>query len=178
MDPNLHCRTRAHFFWWGTLECLKSTEGKKPKPTETKTSSWVAPRWCGRCRHLLASTTSQRVRELSSNPPEAVMGYPKVQKAGGEPDVGGEERSPFGLPQADRFSDCFICFSLAPACQVLPLLTLICPRGGAPHPAFLHNGASSFCTFIKRRKTISWPRGRIRGWYLSPISGYAVGQII
>lgn len=120
MDPNLHCRTRAHFFWWGTLECLKTTEGKKPKPTETKTSSWVDPRWCGCCRHLLTSTTSQHVGELSSNPPEAVMGYPKVQKAGGEPDVSGEERSPFGLPQADRFGDCFICFSLAPACQVLP----------------------------------------------------------
>lgn len=95
-------------------------------------------------------------------------------------DVGGEERVPFGLRQADWFGDCFICFSLAPACQVLPLIILICPRGAAPRPAFLHNSASSFCVFImiKRRKTILRPQVRIRGWYLCPILGYAVGQII
>lgn len=95
-------------------------------------------------------------------------------------DVGMEECVAFGLQQADWFGDCFICFSLAPACQVLPLIILICPRSAGPRPAFLHNSASSFCIFImiKRRKMILWPQERIRGWYLCPILGYAVGQII
>lgn len=94
-------------------------------------------------------------------------------------DAGREEHVSFGLQRADRFGDSIICFSLAPACQVLPLITLICAYGGAPRPGFLHSSASSFCIslIIKGRKMILWPQVRIRGWYLCPSSGDAVGQI-
>lgn len=66
-----------------------------------------------------------------------------------------------------------------PTCQVLPLITLICPHGVVLHPTFLHSSTSSFWVsiMIKRRKMILWPQVRIGGWYLCPISGYALGKL-
>lgn len=178
------------------------TEGKNPKATKNKArttiSCWVHQARGEHHRHFLNSSTSQRYSGLNSNLQEGTMGDPKSQGLKGRggcealpvpqqqeppllpmPRCRREKRVSFGLQWADWFGDSIICFSLAPACQVLPLITLICAHGGAPHPGFLHGSASSFCVFliIKRRKTIVWPQVRIRGWYLCPTSGDAVGQI-
>lgn len=87
MDPNLHCRTRAHFVWWGTPECLKTTEGKNPKPTKNETRKTMSVQLLGGPKvvwTLQASPHQHHVsacRRAQQQPARSYDGLPKRTKS-------------------------------------------------------------------------------------------------